>query len=427
MNAPAERLDATDVQLINRWSPYPPDRQLSLEDLALERSDRFRLNRHLIYARMAEKFVLDFYTHQLGRRVKDVSVRQLDGGDPSWMTHDIAADVPIDVKNATIFGARRRHNFVERFKRTGGRDVHIAGVLTEFPRSASPGIRQAFLGLVALADVERAVWAVNELPGRAGPVRLSFDSGYIPPWAFELDAYRERYEMDAAWFEVLITKPDTRIAVAIARGKARESSIYLAMNRAQRGLVDRLLHVIDRASYRKMSIALFTISEFLAALQRGCNGSAVIQFIRRLISVEAPADSTVRIAGLGSGLRAAKSMRETYRVRLDLEPSQTGGLYDPTKSLIELLDLLERAGDGIARSHMKLEHFDAPSPYMLLARTTGGRKVTVYAYCGGTNDAGYACERFPLIIGFHATCDGCGRLVCDDCGFCSEGCIRSAA
>lgn len=425
-NDPAKRLDEIDVRLINAWSHYPPDRQLTLDALSFQRSDRFRLNRRFVYARMAEKFVCDFYTHQLQKGAADVSVRQLDGNDPRWMTHDIAADVPIDVKNATVFGRRRRHNFVEQFKHTGGRDVHIAGVLTEFPSSVSLGIRQAFLGLVSLPDVERALSAVNELPGRAGPVRLSFDRGYIPPWAFEIDAYRQRYETGAEWIDILAANLETRFAVSIARGLHRESSIYRSMNMVQRAFVDRFVHVIDRASYRKLSIALFAMSEFLAALASGNDVSNVIRFIRRLISIDGFPATSIRIAGFGSGLLAAKPMREIYKVRLDLAPNATGGLHDPTKSLVDLLDLLEKAADGIARSALRLEHFDAPSPYMLLARTTGGRKVTVYAYCGGKNDNGYACERFPLIMGHHATCDDCGKLICDDCDFCSEGCHGSA-
>ncbi|MDO8359648.1 MAG: hypothetical protein Q7T08_06365 [Devosia sp.] len=425
-NEPAKRLDEVDVRLINTWSHYPPDRQLSVSDLSLQKSDRFRLNRRFIYARMAEKFVHAFYTEQLRKQAVDVSARQLDENDLRWITHDIAADVPIDVKNATVFGSRRRHNFVEQFKRTGGREVYIAGVLTEYPAPSLMGVRQAFLGLVSLPDVERALSAVNELPGRAGPVRLSFDSGYIPPWAFEVDAYRQQYGMGAEWIDILAANPETRIAVSIAGGRHRDSSIYRGMNVVQKAFVDRLVHVIDRASYRKLSIALFAISEFLAALARGNDASNVIRFIRRLISVSAEGFSgtAIRIAGLGSGLIAAKSMRETYKVRLGLTPSAIGGLHDPTKSLVELLDLLEKAGDRIARSELKLAHFDAPSPYILLARTISGRKVTVYAYCGGKKDNGYPCERFPLVMGRHATCDDCGRLICDDCDFCSAGCDR---
>lgn len=425
-NAPAERLNEADVQLINTWSQYPPDRQLSLGDLALQKSDRFRLNRRFIYARMAEKFVHDFYAHQLQLHAIDVSVRQLDGGDRSWITHDISADVLIDVKNATVFGRRRRHNYVEQFKRTGGTDVHIAGVLTEYPASGLIGVRQAFLGLVSLPDVEQALSAVNELPGRAGPVRLSFDNGYIPPWAFEVDAYRQRYEVGTEWIDILAPSPETRMAISIARGSHRDSSIYRGMNGVQKAFVDRFSSVMERASYRKLSIALFAISEFLAALASGNSASATMRFIRRLISVDSFPSTAVRLAGFGSGLVAAKSMRETYKVRLDLEPSATGGLHDPTKSLVELLDLLEKAADGIVRSALKLEHFDAPGPYMLLGRTANGRKVTVYAYCGGKNDNGYACERFPLIIGHHETCEDCGRLICDDCDFCAEGCQGSA-
>lgn len=423
-NEPATRLNEADVRLINTWSNHNADWQLELADLSIRNSPRFGINRRYIYARMAEKFVHEFYVHQLNKQAVDVSVRQLDGRSSDWLTHDIAADVPIDVKNATVFGSRRRHSFVERFKRTGGRDVHIAGVLTQYPTSRGMGVRQAFLGLVSLPDVESAQSAVNELPGRAGLVTLSFDSGYIPPWAFEVDAYRQRYDGNC-WVDILATKSETRISVAIARGRHRESSVYLGMNPVQKAFVDRLAHVIDRASYRKMSIALFAISEFLAALARGHDASSVVRFIRRLISIEAFPGTAIRIAGLGSGLTAAKSTRETYKVRLDIDPSTIGGLHDPTKSLGELLDLLEETGDSIARSGLKLEHFDAPSPYILLARTTNGRKVTVYAYCGGKKDNGFRCERFPLVMGRHATCDHCGKLICDDCDFCSEGCYRS--
>ena len=59
---------------------------------------------------------------------------------------------------------------------------------------------------------------------------------------------------------------------------------------------------------------------------------------------------------------------------------------------------------------------------MLLGKTDRGEKLTIYTYCGGKKKGGFRCDNFPLSIVKHPNCQTCGRLVCDECGFCSERC-----
>ena len=76
---------------------------------------------------------------------------------------------------------------------------------------------------------------------------------------------------------------------------------------------------------------------------------------------------------------------------------------------------------------MSFVHFDAPGPHVLVGKDERGNRVTLYAYCGGKLKNGSWCNHFPLIITRNPSCRSCGRLICNECEFCSEGCREFAA
>jgi hypothetical protein len=303
----------------------------------------------------------------------------------------------------------RRHNYVDKFKSVNEVDVAIAGVLTDGSRvKGERGYRQTLLGLVTRRDIQEATDAVNTLPDRIFPVTVHFDSGYIPAWAFELDAYTPGHHVLYEWAVILARKPETILALAIACGRHEQCDVYQVLAQPQKDLVDRLALVVARSSYRKLTIALFVLSEFMHAIVQGKNGAAVVRFIRKMISVE---DFTERKIG-------------EYEIYVDCPGGEAGALYDPTNSLKDLLSMLEECGEQIAVSGIAFRHFDAPSPYMLLGKTDRGERLTIYTYCGGTTESGFRCDNFPLSLVKHPNCQTCGRLICNQCGYCSERCFE---
>lgn len=427
-NRATDRLNDADIKLINLWA-NDNEQKLTRSDLSSEYSKTLSRFKRYIYARMAEKFVAEFYEKQLSVKANDVSILQLGGQDSRWKTHDIEADTLIDVKNATVFSSnRRRHNYFDKFKSVDEMDVAIAGVLSDAngPRYEK-GIRQTLLGLVTRRDVVDATDAVNALPDRLFPVTVYFETGYIPAWAFELAEYTPDYEVLYEWAVILARKPETIMSLAIACGRHRECDVYPALSESQRGLVDRFALAVSRSSYRKLTIALFSISEFINSVAQGKDGAAVIRFLRRMISIEDftdwPRTITVPYSGLVlSGSRQLK-IGDEYEIYVDCPGGDAGCLYDPTNSIKDLLSMLEQCGEQIASSGMTFCHFDAPSPYMLLGKTDLGERLTIYTYCGGRSKSGFRCDNFPLSFGKHANCRTCGRLICDECGFCSERCV----
>ncbi|ANY85436.1 hypothetical protein BB934_45290 (plasmid) [Microvirga ossetica] len=429
-NRAEDRLNDEDIELINLWT-NDSDEKLTRDEVDKwsDYSQTLPRFKRYIYARMAEKFVADFYRYQLGVSAVDVSILQVSGRDVRWKTHDIEADTLIDVKNATVFTSnRRRHNYVDKFKAVAGVDVAIAGVLTDGSGpDREKGIRQTLLGLVTRRDVQESTDAVNTLPDRLFPVTVHYDTGYIPAWAFEIEAYTPDYTVLYEWAAILARKPETIMALAIACGRHQECDVYQVLSQSQRDLVDRFALAVSRSSYRKLTIALFALSEFMHSVVRGENGAAVIRFIRRMISVENFTDWIRREPAQGSSGSGPFERRHVfkimeYEIDVDCPGGDSGALYDPTGSLSDLLKMLEECGERIALSGINFRHFDAPSPYMLLGKTDRGEKLTIYTYCGGKSKSGFRCDNFPLTLVKHPNCQTCGRLVCNECGYCSERC-----
>ncbi|UFN51600.1 hypothetical protein LPC08_25385 (plasmid) [Roseomonas sp. OT10] len=386
----------------------------------------------LAFARLAEKHVLDLYRCGLGVDARDVSITQVLEPSDLWRTYDVQADIPLDVKNATSRRERVRHAFIGKFKRIEREDIAIAGVASQVDYDrVAPGtdggisatVRQTFLGIASLSSIKRIEHAINDLPNRVQRMEIAFYRNSLPPWAFEFPRPVIDHERLLVLAEAFAWRPETILCAAIARGRSKEVRPYRGLDEERRSIVDLFAKVVDRASYTKATIALFAISEFVNRCLVHEDPTPFVRFLREIVSVEdftnLPEKTDVRLVPY------LRRQRLKYEISSDCEASCCGGLYDPTHSIRNLLELLERCGQAITKYDITFEHFDAPHPHILLGRTTEGLMLTLYAYCGGRLASGAWCNRFPLVVGENAICDGCGRLICDECDFCSEGCGKS--
>ncbi|WP_203073308.1 hypothetical protein [Falsiroseomonas ponticola] len=414
-------LDSEDKRLIEIWAAGREERR-NAQGGARLRSE-FEI-RSLAYARLAEKLVLSFYRNALGLEAKDISITQINGRGDLWRSCDIETDVLIDVKNATNSGSRTRHIFVDKFKMVSGESVEIAGVISathleaimrgrgkkarqtgEFRKYAN----QTFLGVTRNTSLESVQNAVNLLPGRPQEIRLSFYENNLPPWAFELPGAGVNYELLFSLSELFAQKPETILSTSIACGRHARTGTYSRLSDTQKDIVHNFSTVIVTCGVSKASIALFTISEFINRLLLGQNPTHFIKFMRKIVYIEGFSDL---------------AQENDYDAFIDIEESHCLGLYDPTNSILDLFNLLSDCADSILGQDITFVHFNVPHPHLMIGRTEQGRYLTVYAYCGGKLPSGSWCSRFPLIIGEHKNCGECGKLICDQCDFCTEGCAR---
>lgn len=434
-------ISADDKRLIEIWS-----HGLGLPPSQPERAKN--IIKRMAYARMAERLVLEFIPKVYGCPAEDVSLTQLKSSSSLWQHCDIVASGHyLDVKNHLQYGRGCPHPYVKEFKCVAGRDVAIAGVVTEHWRPVRP--HQVFLGVVQLADIEKVKSAINELPGREHAVTLQFHDDKLPAWAFELPDVAPDYEQLFDLARTFAGWPETTLAAAIACGREKEATLYQDLDDERRSIVDRFSLVVKNASYSKATIAMFAISEFMERCKKGGRPSEFIRFLQDIVTFEEfgrherPLKPGNMFGSMSEWARSRPRLREhpaapgrpfpyavqegragnPYEVVIDLEESQCGGLHDPTASITDLFDLLGKAGEGVAAQKLSFVHFDVQGPHVLVGKTADGTVRTVYANCGGER-GGYACNTFPLVIGEHASCERCGRLICKQCHHCSPDCDR---
>lgn len=400
-------LDENDVRLVFKWAGQePPDDPL------------FHLNGYnapfkrfwnLVCARLAEKTVATYYAGHLNLPIEDCSVMQLGHSDDRWKDFDLWVGRPIDVKSALGHYRNRRQNFVPKFKRTAGVDVAVAGVASSINYS-DRYISQIFLGEVTSTDISKTLAAIdNQFPGLR--INLNVDDKYLPAWAFDDPFAALDYDVLLEVCSLLADRPESILAAAIAAGKADTLGTYRRLNDAQRAIVDSFCLVISKSAYSKRTIALFAIASFINFVLEGEDPVHFIRFFRKLIALE-------QLGAYG------KEINVGSRYLGRLYESDSGGLSDPLRSIPHLLKLLEEVGAEVVKRQLRFESFQTPSAYILVGRLTSGKKITLYAYCGGRDSRGYSCDTFPLRVGHNDTCGECGKLICHECDHCSEDCRR---
>ena len=412
------RLDSTDKKLVDSW----------------HRATNQEL---LFHARSAELAALRYY-QELSSNAIDVSVLQVKRPhDRRWETHDIEVyGRPIDVKNARVFQRGRYvSHFVKRHKQSKGNAVTIVGVtsraygpgrwINSYNGGDEPNRRCTIVGEINLPDIEKFQRDLCHLGTIvSAPLDMvSLDINRIAGWLLEYpnDHYkawtRVHKRQTLVWRRLpsphvnsYVGEPTEGLIGGLKWAQSQTEALHesgqlspwLAGWAAARSMSRpgwcgcgipeafrcQLEQWVELAGLSRRSLFWF-VCLFVLANQRALEEPSDWQALRRVIF---PPRSLVRRAysfpfGLHDPGRFIWSMFKAVRALLS---RWNESLTNVTR--------LELRSDSILYGHI------------------GQKRHTILAHCGG-------CGNAPLIAGSVDWC-GCdrGRLKCNHCGYCSEGC-----
>lgn len=369
-------------------------------------------------ARLAERATAEVYK-RFGHQVRDIAIGQLGSDDDRWRACDLLVDGnPVDVKNArkSYKSLRYVEHCVPSFKALRKQEVRIAGVLSDYvtPRKLlkrkkddqSP--ETLFLGETDLTRQRtlREWFAIPDILDLSDPRRST--RTVVPPWMFEYppDVYAAR---DGA-IRVLHAKsfPATDVfeqagikplPYAIAVGHPAVQEQAAALDDEARAFALCLMKAVGRFGLSLPAVYLAVLRHWVQSLR--------LPHARRLPPAR---------------YRDIVLLQGTTRPDLPL------AILDPLRTvpvLINCLDTLHRQSDTDLSCFSK---FRLSGVGILQGASTGmspDRWRTLVAYCGGWRLDGKTkvkCDHYPLVLGDHSSCPRCHRLVCRECGHCSEGC-----
>ena len=118
---------------------------------------------------------------------------------------------------------------------------------------------------------------------------------------------------------------------------------------------------------------------------------------------------------------------EQLRVWLYLHGSRNPlGVYDPLGYVSCFIKAFDEMLGSSQEELLDYKMFRLRGPRIIQGLTQGGRWQTIFAYCGGwlwiNQKQRIRCGTDPLHLANSRHCDNCGRLVCPNCGFCSNNC-----
>ena len=386
-------LDAKDQQLVSTW---PRDRRRQVDE---------ETNR-LESARRAEKAALAYYS-DLGLRVEDVSIGQLEGGAKGHESHDIRAeDRPLDVKNVRCTRADRfAEHYWKKHKRYRHKEVAIVGVVSMENLGAS-----IVTGELQHSELDAFRHRTTSYPdGPRVSLELGDLSGFVPGWLFEYPKlhYGSMPDWDVLrrWLEIsdALRCEVAPWILALGASRIRSGSNIPAAS----GVTRSIGRFFQHFPVSRRSTFWFVLCYLLS-------NSADPQARDDLIEHMFPN----RPAGGAPAHRLLK------------EGQFPLALFDPREYIWNLIHTLSQ----MIRSNRDL--LSAASAYRLrgagiLQARIDNSWYTVLAYCGN-------CGKWPIYLGEPDIEDGeaiveagacrscpCNRrrLVCDDCGGCAEpGC-----
>jgi hypothetical protein len=430
--AELDRLFSYNVDTTGDWAAIDVYRELDADDRKLAElwtgavSSEFE-NARMLSARAAEKVAGWFYKSR-GHRVLDVALHQLSRESSNWKTHDLLLDgsTPVDVKNARLpvnSAAHYVEHTVPRFKRDRtGRGVKIVAVVSPY------------LQLRYLNDVQKAPFEVGDVRflGETTYSELSricdrFSNGalivhnpsegaFIPPWYFEFPsswyqdfdvACRQLREME--WpedHELLslqgIDGADVSLPKYIAAGLRLPKQKLDVMQSWERSFLVK----IQEACKPRASLAhlfLLILADFLTKLQEPPPNSFEPNDYLKFLLV-----------GVGN-LDPPKRQRPL-------------GIEDPLETIQTLCSSLQQLWS--TREYLSLGRF---REYRLSSGgILQGREYreaaweTILSYCGGRIPGKGRCGCAPLVLGIEEQCTACRKLICRQCGYCSNWCAVSS-
>ncbi len=364
----------------------------------------------LLSARAAERAAAQYY-RSLGEQVTDVSATQLVKSDQQWKDFDLLVGArPIDVKNARkSFSSPDTYveHCVPKFKieRKYGAEVSIAGVLSDYGTEDqiwSGELKCQILGEINVSSIRRLYLWMRQRFGALLNLDGLWRQGYVPGWMFE---YPESHYLQRR--ETIIRLADA-LKDARRASKSDDEGIpgWMLTLSANRELIESLrisdtrrkllrdLHLLNsEVGFSRPSLFLYSMGVMLESML-----------------IDSSSDRTASVL--------------TELLFFDGDETHPLFLLDTQRYVASLIDLLSRVREEVVRSNVRFSSFLMPHPSILRGQREGLGPMTLIAYCGGWREVPtqVKCGAAPLFFGKHQTCASCGRLVCDDCGYCTESC-----
>lgn len=419
-------LNAKDQALAEKWSKD----ELSKD--GKEAKPEYT-NARMLSARAAEKVAQKFY-QSLGYIVNDVSILQpvsdaVQSGDGSqdWKLFDLLiteGKIGIDVKNArTPVNNRVRYveHCVPKFKQNRqNKEVIIAGVLSpylkieSFAKVPSNTSSVKFLGETTFSRIQNLQ---NRFKRQYLELSLIVrkDNGefVIPEWTFEYpEKFYESRNQERDRLKSILGQQQPECNEFQLLG-LNPFPVYLANGIDLPTIWEHTLDEWQLKFYKRLRPAGEKIISmpilFLAVMTH---------FLEMLMRNENLDEHSYQPIGYDKMLFFKNSQCDPRKMPL--------GIYDPLEiidSLIRTLNIIWHHRDGVNLSNF--ESFKLNGLGLLAGKMPHQNSYqTILAYCGGFVNGKGKCGNRPLIIGCHKTCDSCGNLICNKCGFCKGKCLE---
>lgn len=385
------------------------------------------LFKKMLSARLAEKAVKQFYEKHdpalaaSGRRLIDMSIRQVKNGQPFDPRYDLgypedvdretsAAPKRLDVKNTQLDpkdpNGYSRHYVKKLRVLNDGSTVRIVGAVSEITTLADVLAGHGRVRILGEVDAARIEGLQREYGLTYLKLELTRDGKpgqFFAPWIFgglpfvvssriqSLDALRTAYDAHP--------DPETAepvpIPIALAAGIPLHPVQRTALSAGQRALSDMLLrpNFVSRRSLPDLYLTLLR------------------QFF---VLVAGPPEA-----------RAGYDPAEYHELLfLDAARPEPLGMPDPLRSVAGLLESLSRLLEHGWEKLAEFESFEfrgAGILYGCKANDPDTRWTLMYTHCGQVG----RCRGKRLVIGQERLCERCHHLICRMCSFCTSGCAGS--
>lgn len=385
-------------------------------DTLQQRLGAYKFMQHFS-ARSAEKAALVIYG-RIYKSVCDLSMQQVSSTSTDWMRADLSVAGQdedhrhIDVKSArSSFARRDRYSefCVKAFKENRrGSEVSLSAFFSEY-RTAEQYLSGDFPTYLWLGEFTRSTCVnhIGFIEKHFGSIleldsfRRGFGSErFLPGWAF--DYPDPVYESSNASLHKL------RDVVARA---SRRNALPRNLPSPLMVLTDALLPMHESRSERLVSRALQSM-----VAEKGLN---LFLLFMTVIAVS--------ITAIRRGWMDFKP--SLFRQYLDLEHKEDAhliplGIQDPLGYIDELINCLETIFERSGHEILRFRSFRLLGHGILQGRADGDSDwATILAYCGGRNQrTKVRCGNTPLVLTVHPNCKACGKLVCNECDFCSDHC-----
>jgi len=409
---PQPRLQSSDFQLMAKWNGHFIDP--SSDDLFSELIRHVGKHKALQHrsARSAEIVAIDVYRNLEGS-ASDLSIQQLSSKSNEWAYADIrTSERYIDIKSArSAFNCANRFSefCVKEFKTISLKDdVVISSFFSEYKTLRQ--IKKAedpsylWLGEISKDRLDRVLIFIKEKFGSLFSVddfsRSVEKSSFFPGWLFEYPdcLYSERLD-NVEELKALFHRAQQRSAVPEDLQKV---ALLLANHEklprdtpSEKLISNALSAMIDEVGASRGALFLTIIAVSITALRRGIREFYPSAF-RRFLFQDYSEDSKACPLGL----------------------------FDPLGYIDELIECLDVVFSNSRERLLEFRRFRLAGHGILLGESSMDHCwKTILAYCGGWDqEANVKCGNAPLVIGNHNNCTNCGKLICNECGFCNERC-----